>query len=118
MLILQENQRVPQLLSGLLNFVNCDGGCGVEYVTEDAADYRQSIFCHRSPMAEQTGIASRNHSELLRGIETLLDRNNPAEAQVVLTHLEEDTAVALEDIPVSLWKDEREKLLRNEVADE
>ena len=100
------------MLSGLLHFVNAPHGrCGVE-VPAETADYNQSIFCMWSPKMERMDSnqgsfsAYSNYTALEEGIESLLERNDEAEAEMTLYRLQED-------IPVSSVENEREKLLRN-----
>ena len=91
----------------------------------EISDYNQSIFCIWSPTMERMdsnqgnhsflehrfdsfeGSAFRNHTALQEGIQSLLQRNDLADAEMALYHLEED-------IRVPFGKNEREKLLRNE----
>ena len=54
------------------------------------------------------GAAFSNQIALEESIESLLERRDLAEAEMVLYHLEED-------IPVPVVKNEREQLLRNAV---
>ena len=106
------------MLSAFLHFINVPNGrCGVEVPTE-TADYNQSIFCFWSPTMEWVsgnqgnysfeGSAFSNHTELQEIVQSVLDRKDLAEAVITLDHL-------LEDIPVPYRKNEREKLLKNEI---
>ena len=54
------------------------------------------------------GAAFSNQAVLEEGIQSLLQQNDVNKAEMALKHL-------LEDIPVAFEKNEREKLLKNEV---
>ena len=91
----------------------------------ETADYNQSIFCLWSPPIERTdaeqenctslghrlyrfdGSVFRNYTALKERLESLLERNDPIEAEMAYDHLQAD-------IIASFGENEREKLLRKE----